>query len=454
MKKILIIPTYYYLANPLYTALYQLLKDDFKFIYFFSKDSTMIKGNLENITKEKVGYIFDEYVEITYETPWAKRAYRQTSVIPKSNNIKSLTIEHKPLYKKIILLLLKIIKFTLRPIKRFISKWKNILNILRDIKKYTTEFRTIIQSISPDIIIITSDMTMSYRIIKKYFPKIELIIMQPCFLDFRKKEKKRLSQLEKIRHFVSGKILYPQQQYFGMENNNDKLLLIEDRFLEFYKNKRDNIFRIINPYYYQLNKDIENFKVPKTRETLLRVLNLDISKDVIIIFLSDYTLIHGEAIQTYLEDTYIQLIKKYEYKYNFIIKNHPRAGVKDFEANFNDLSKIFFLKNELTYNELLSIGDLNISINSNASLEAIISGMPTINFLPLHLKGNEHYEWLTYYGGINIYTYAEMANFLNTFKKNKNTLIDNLNSNRLKLIGEDGECKKLLLDMLNKKQIP
>ena len=73
--------------------------------------------------------------------------------------------------------------------------------------------------------------------------------------------------------------------------------------------------------------------------------------------------------------------------------------------------------------------------------------MCTLNFLPLHLKNDEHHKWLTYYGGINVSTYEEIIDFLDSF--DKNNLEKHINTGRTKLIGEGDECKDILLSILS-----
>lgn len=152
MKKILLIPTYYYLSNPLYISLKEVLDENYSFTYFFSKDSTSLKSNLLNISKLKIGSNFDKYVEIDAPLPWV---YNEQ-------------------------------KFNIRV--RFINGFLKKVNYFFKLKRYVKQFINIINEDSPDYIVITSDLTISYRIIKRYFPEIKLIILQPCFLDFRDRE--------------------------------------------------------------------------------------------------------------------------------------------------------------------------------------------------------------------------------------------------------------------------
>lgn len=474
MKKILLIPTYHYLSNPLYKALYKMLNDEYHFTYFFPKDSTMIKGNLQYISYDKIGYIFDEYIEMDYDAPWVeglkiledrdkqllnKIKFKETPEEEELEEGLEEELEEKPEEGNIFLKTGRFIKRgtrrlyifirgkiigVIRKVKRKIMRWRNLWNQLMRIKYYSNRFREMIEEISPDIIVMTSDMTISYRIVKKYFPNVKIIIMQPCFLDFREKEKKAISGLNKAKQFLIGNILYPRQQYFGLENDSDILLLIEDKFLNFYANKRTNVHKIINPYYYDLNREVK--KIKKNKNAILKKLNLPIEKDIIIIFLTDYTSIHGKELQKYLESSYIKIINRYSSHFTFIIKNHPRAGVKNFD---NKVTNAYFIKDEVNFSELLSIADLNISINSNASLEAIVSGMLTLNFLPLELKNNNHYKWLTYYGGYNVSTYEDICDYLESFKIKKQILISNLNIGRMRLIGKDNECRTLLKKHFN-----
>jgi hypothetical protein len=416
MKKILLIPTYYYLSNPLYSSLKEILDENYSFTYFFSKDSTSLKSNLLNISKLKVGSNFDKYVEIDAPLPWV---YNEQ-------------------------------KFNIRV--RFINGFLKKVNYFFKLKRYVKQFITKINEISPDYIVITSDLTISYRIIKKYFPKVKIIILQPCFLDFRDRELREIPVgIRIINNYFKG-ILYPNQPYFGLENKStDKLLLFEDKFFEFYKDKRENIYKIFNPFFVKLNDQIESLDIVKIKNKLSHIINIDLKREIVIIYVSDYTSFHGVDIHNYTIESYIKLIKKFADKYTFIIKNHPRAGVKDFEKNFIGYKQVFFLNNEIEYNELLSIGNLNISINSNASLESIVCGMPTINFLPLHLKENDHFKWLSYYGGEEANTYEDLELLLEKYLDDKNFFLNKLNEGRKKLVGTKEECKRNLLNAFESK---
>ena len=414
MKKILLIPSYYYLSNPIYIAMKELLDEDFEFIYFFTKDSTCIKLNLENISYELVGKKFDKYVEIDFDPFWVTK-------LSVNNNLSNLGLIN------------------------LILRLKNNILYFFNIRKYIKHFVEKINRISPDYIVLTSDMTFSYRIIKRYFPTIKIIIIQPCFLDFRDKKLKKFSILEKIGNILLGNLYYPKQSYFGLESKNDKLLLFDDKFMDFYKNKRENIYKIINPFFSKLNQEIASLNKNNIKKLLFKSISINPSKPIIILFASDYTTIHGNEVQMYIENTYINLIKKYYQSFNFIIKNHPRAGIKNFDVHFKGYKEVFFLQNELSYNELLAIGNLNISINSNASLESIICGMPTINFLPLDLQNNEHFKWLSYYGATEANTFKDIDILLRKFNKDMNYFNEKVESGRRKLVDNQTKCKEKLL---------
>jgi hypothetical protein len=454
MKKILLLPTYYYLSNPVYQAMKELLEDqDFEFIYFFNKDNTFIKENLKNITYDKVGKHFDHYIELEFNPPWVTKLNDPVTQISKP---KALEITHndsvESIYRSRLYWYLnhpiKMVRHPFRIMQYIKRIYQSNINYYGFIT-YLKEFTKTIEKISPDIIITTGDLTLSCRIIRKFFPETKLIIIQPCFLDFREKAPKKVSFNKKVLHWVSGNVLYPKQQYFGLESSNDHLLLFEDKFLEFYTDKRTNNYKIVNPFFYKLNQNISVLKNDDKRKEFCHKINIDSCRKNIIVFVSDYTNSHGEDIQQYTETAYINIIKHYSNDFNFIIKNHPRAGIKNFEVHFEGIPNVHFLTDELQYEELLALGDLNISINSNASLECVVCGMPTINFLPLHLSENDHFKWLSFYGGSNAHSYEEIVNLLETFKTDHDFFTAKVNEGRIKLIGKEGECKERLLDILN-----
>lgn len=401
------------------------LENDFEFTYFFTKDTVSIKSNLENISYEKVGKFFDNYIELEFEPSWVRKSLK----INKKQD-KGKKQEKKPYGY----------------VEDKVRKLKIQFDFFRNYRRYIKELVLKIKDINPEYIVITSDMTFNYRIIKKYLPSIKVIIIQPCFLDFRKRELKFQSLVKKIVNSMLGNTLLPRQPYFGLESvKKDNLLLFDERFLSFYENKRENLFQITNPAFLRLNNRIKCINSLEIKNKL----NIDYNMNVVIIYIADYTTIHGPEVQKYMENAYKELIKKHSKKFFFIIKNHPRAGVLNFERNFNDIDNILFLNSEIDNDDLLSIGDINISINSNASLQAIVSGMLTINFLPLSLKDNEHFRLLSYYGGIESNSFEDLDRTFNGFLNNKELLIKQSTITSLKLVSTEKECREKLLKAFN-----
>jgi hypothetical protein len=434
MKKILLIPTYHYLSNPVYKSLKEILADDdFEFIYFFNKDTCSIEANLNNISEDKVGKYFDIYTELKYDPIWVKKIKDKTT----TTNKKEMEVS-KNYFVKVFRKIIKIVK--------------NLLHIYDSFQNYVNENIKMIQNINPDIVIITSDMSLSYRILKRYFPKIKVIILQPCFLDFReKKVSRKISFIGKIANILLRKTLYPKQLYFGLESENNKLLVFEEKFAEFYKDKRKQVYRIFNPFFTQMSEQIFDLNKNDIKEKLYTNKNIDKTKPIVILFIMDYTLSHGADVQEYTERAYISIIKRYINEFNFILKNHPRVGIKDFDIHFKENENVIFISEQITYEELLAVGDINISINSNASLESLICGMTTINFLPLKLSENEHFKWLSYYCGLEAITIEDLESLLEQYLIDKNSFIEIGEKGRKKLVGTKEECRESFLKVLNEK---
>ncbi|MDY0328455.1 MAG: hypothetical protein RBR07_09425 [Arcobacteraceae bacterium] len=453
MKKILLIPTYYYLSNPIYKSMKEILSDDdFEFIYFFNKDTCSIEANLKNISSKKIGKYFDNYVELDYTPIWVERLnkdiIKEKKSIADDVNANHFIENKNSKIGKLFFICNKLINMVFDISRRIVRRIKTFYNLYISFNNYSQAMRKVIKSINPDFIVLTSDMTLSYRIIKRYFPKIKVLILQPCFLDFRDKKPRKLSISGKIANIVLNKTLYPSQAYFGLESKNDKLLLFEDKFAEFYMGKRKNIYKIFNPFFTQLNQQI----LDKDKSTITKMLyegkNIDNSKPIVVMFIMDYTLSHGLDIQQYTEKAYIEIIQKYSNEFTFILKNHPRIGIKDFERNFTMYENVIFLYEQISYEDLLAIGDINISINSNASLESLVCGMTTINFLPLHLSENDHFKWLSYYCGIEVNTIQDLEFTLGKYLDNKYYFINKVTEGRRKLVGTNEACRESFLKVL------
>jgi hypothetical protein len=458
-------------------VLKKLLDKEYSFIYFFPKDPVSIKANLGHISYEKIGKNFDEYIEIDYEPIWVKNIKEKTN-IEKENfekrvkncndttKVKVCTTTEiaeqylilegdEDIFNKIMRILKRLWRKSIRILKRlftksthfFIKYPKSIYKILNVYNIYIKKVIETVKKVSPDIIITSSDMTLSYRIIKKYFPNIELVVLQPCFLDFREREVRKLNFSKKVANFILGGVLFPKQAYFGLEDTDNKLLLFEDKFTEFYKNKRTNTYRVYNPYFTELHQNISTIARKKNYLKNLNK-NINIEKPIVIIFIMDYSLIHGKEIQKYTETTYKKVIDYFKDDFNFFIKDHPRYSATEFLEEVQSYERVFCLNDELTYDELLSIGDINISINSNASLESLITGMPTINFLPLDLHKNIHFQWLSYYCGTEAHGYEDLIAILNSFLLDKTPILEKVHEGQKKLVGTKEECKKVFMEVL------
>lgn len=434
MKKVLLIPTYYYLSNPMYLSIQELLSNQgLEFIYFNTKDNILVEGNTINITKEGIGQNFNRYEELEYSPTWIRN--------PKNTkNFKENQLESG------------FLKCTYYNIFRYINKINNVINLMSEYKIYEKKIIEKVKEINPEFLIITSDMSISYRIIKKHFPHLKIIIIQPCFLDIRDKNRGKKFFIKKALNILSGGIMYPSQLYFGLESKNDKLLLFDSTIIDFYKTRRKNVFKIVNPSFYKLSQDVQELKSKDNRKKTLDKVNITNDNKIVIIFLSDYTLGHGEKVNNYIKEIYIKLIQTYSKKINFLIKNHPRIPLKDFDKNFINNENIIFLKEQLSFKEILSIGDLNISHNSNASLESLVIGMPTINLVPknLSVQDKEQSKLLSKYGAYEFSTRKEIYSYFDN-KLLDEEFFDDMSSIQKNLIGNEDECVSTLMQHLTRK---
>ena len=322
MKNILFIPTYTYLSSPIFSNLLPMLQD-YNNIYLDIEEQ----------------YMCDK-TSIEFQSQF--------------NEINKINLDMNA--------------------TTFISKIKKFFKIKRFIK----ELKLFIKNIKPSIIITTSDMTLSVRVIKKYFPNIPIVVIQSGTTG-NKNIPRRLVQ--KIQYILFNKILQipiiSNQNYFGNESNDIIVLL----WGEYFKNllvSSNNKYIIGNIVY-------DYFPIKK---------NIDIRKQIL---LDNYFDINTKIVALCTTPLMLGFLKK-EFSFDvnrlykeiiinrpdilFIIKPHPRNKTKDLREYFTslNLNNIIIYDKDLFY--LFQFIDLHIASFSGTSLEALASNIPIISVNP------------------------------------------------------------------------
>ena len=357
-KTIVFIPTYDYLSNKLFLSFVDRLKD-FNTIYINNDEYQEIKEDYNIISK------FSYYLEVS--------------------------CGRKPSKTKTLLERLKTI---------FIKN-----NILRKKILYS------VKNIKPDLIITTSDMSISFKSIKRHCDKknIPMIIMQPSFFDYAKTS--NMSYKDGVRKIINIFFeIYPKQAVWGAEDKNTILFLWGNFFKEFYNKEKD--IRIVgNPVYDSytpkplLNKSNENLKG-----------KLGISKQKVVTICTEAFggLISNEDTSA-LFNLYSEIIRENQNNF-FIIKLHPRDSLKDVKLKLKlNYSNYILIKDEYSLLNIFHITDIQVSVASTSSLEAILLNIPVILINPnRRININNFFNGLVELRANNLAEFNECINIVSS----------------------------------------
>ncbi len=332
-KRIVFIPSYYYLSHPLFFNVVEKISD-YEKVYFNTKDPVSWEYNKKGIKKEDILKYFDTYYEVDKEM-----GYKDSK--------------------------------------------NNKLQKFYEIKIYIKKIKEILDGIKPVIIITTSDMFFSARVFNQWanINNIPVIIIQPVFLDFKKNS---YGLKQQIKYLLFNKVLNiplcRRQTYHGNEdNNNNYLFLWGEYFKRYYKGKAiyDNIYITGNP---ACDKYFTVYR--KKNYTYYKILNISPDKKIVVFCTQVIDKMFGNKAFTKV----ISIIKRtvvVNKKYYFIIKVHPREDIEKYKKTFRDLNENNYkiVKNVNLY-DLYEITDVQASVSSYSSFEAVASGIPIIIINP------------------------------------------------------------------------
>lgn len=335
MKKIVYIPSYNYLCYPIYLNIVKNAKNRFFNIFFNTKDPLFSSTNKKDIKIDEIKKYFDEYCEV------------DESLINYWNNSD-------------------------KKIRKFI----NILTNFIKLKKHIEEK---LDTINPDAILAGTDMGgYTIRMCNNWAEKnkIPFIIIQTAFfrdepVDIKTKLKNRFFYF--LFNTLLSIPLFQRQYLYGNEKSNNYLFLWGDEFKKLYKGKKieKNIFITGNPAFDPLFKQ-------NSIKTENLSLNLPKNKPIITICTQSLNKFLDKKDIQEVEILYRKIIKD-NHDLFFIIKIHPREDIKYYKNLFGDINTDNFVivKNEDIYN-IYSVTDIQISVVSYSSFEAVIFGIPII----------------------------------------------------------------------------
>ncbi|PWI48903.1 hypothetical protein CEE45_04005 [Candidatus Heimdallarchaeota archaeon B3_Heim] len=219
--------------------------------------------------------------------------------------------------------------------------------------------------IFPQVVVSCSDQSMTDKIISSWCKKNKkaFIVLQPSFISGMHYKKYGISH--KIRYLIFNKLLnlprYRKQHLFGNEEHWTHLLLWSQYFIE--DPKRPNMYFVGNPA----------FDVLFSQFTSKRTL-----KNNVLICTQNIKAMVGKEAFDQVIDMYIQAINA-KPDLTFYIKVHPRESIEKYELLFpkDHFPNAKVVQEDNLY-DLFRISDVQISVSSYTSFEAVATGLPII----------------------------------------------------------------------------
>ena len=334
--KIVFIPTYWYLSNPVFFSVVKEFRERFHTVYFNTKDPVFSRHSETNIKKEEVLEYFDEYEEID-ESP-------------------------------------------------FSSKSRGVLSMMRCFRDQKPRLERQLKKLAPDAIVSTSD---SSGYINRFCniwaekEKIPYIVIQPSFIKV-KREKNPLK--ERIGYLLFNVLLdmpfCRKQKVFGNERSDNYLFVWGEFFKNFYKGLEVEKHTYVtgNPAFDRILKTASNAHIPEN-------IGIDIphGKPIVTICTQPLeTLICKKACGR-VNDFYISAISENPQLF-FVVKVHPREDIQKYN---NILSGVggnnYIVTKDVNLYDLFKVTDLQMSVSSFTTFEAVVFGIPVVVINPDNL---------------------------------------------------------------------
>lgn len=255
---------------------------------------------------------------------------------------------------------------------------------------YQKKVISTISCLSMDAIVATSDSTFSSAIVNKWAVKnkIPFIIIQPTFIDTPKLQLLKILK-SKILYFILNKLfsipLMNRQNIFGNEYSSNYLFLWGKKFQSMYKDLpiKNHIKIVGNPVFDELRDN--SFR------NMDKINKIFFGKKVITICTEalQYT-IKGNI--DWINKIYIEVVKN-NVDLFFIIKIHPRDNKEYYHSIFQRINQSnYCIIHDLSLYDVYKFTDIQISVNSYSSFEAVVCGIPIILFNKKLLSSCDYFE--------------------------------------------------------------
>lgn len=272
-----------------------------------------------------------------------------------------------------------------------------------------------IKKIDPINIILLTDIFPSSILIDQCFQDKNILLIQPCLLDAWERKKTLNSYYSNALNFFFKNNPFPKQQYWGLEGQNNKLLLWSEENKVFFEERREEVFLISSPMTestYTSTKESKEYGYIKK----------------IGIFPVNLTSIYGSAVQNSFEKCISEILNKYKNDYEFIVKVHPHDDVNYWRNRLpKDINLVIHEEKEKIFKEI----DIHFSCTSYSSFEARDYGAYTINYMPADIDLNQDLRnSFTFNCNENLATSAEIIDRIDAVsrlsKEERKDLISNL----------------------------
>ncbi|MHA1978771.1 MAG: DUF354 domain-containing protein [Candidatus Hodarchaeales archaeon] len=252
-------------------------------------------------------------------------------------------------------------------------------------RKYKKHIKQILETISPNAIVSSSDMALIDRIVTEWCKenRIPFIVIQPSFIEgVVSKAYKKASFGQNFKYYLSNKLLgaptYLKQSVFGNEAIWSYLLLWSQYFV--LDKKRKRTYFIGNPAFDRFFKEFET-----TRSI----------KNTVLICTENIDELFGKKVFHTVNDILKSAIKERS-DLIFYLKIHPREPKEKYSEIFieSEFPNVRIVKDEIPLYELFKKCDLQISVNSYSSIEAAAMGLPVITITPDFIYENiiDHFK--------------------------------------------------------------
>jgi len=315
---ILYIPGSYYLSNKIFLVIAKAAKKHTN-IYFDTKDPSFSSSNSINNDAEAIINTFDRVFCDTYP-------------------------------------------FTITKIKDI----KNLFNA----QQYKKALYKNLEYLNPDIIIVSTDMGGNInRMINNWAEKnnVPFIVIQTAFLSSAKYNTKDAMR-NKLGYLLFNKILdiplFRRQEMYGCEKKSNYLFLWGQDFKKMYKRTciEKNIRLVGNPIFDNIQK---------------RINTTIFDKKIALLCPSMFSGVISKSNEIKIRNMYQDVIKQNP-NVHFIVKVHPRETMEQYDELLKNCGDNFWITKNADLYDLLSIADVQISLASYTSFEALVTGVPVI----------------------------------------------------------------------------